>query len=208
MDRPSTVVQMMHLDKNQLANYMNHQLDAEQRTAVDGHLAECEACRTELEAVRLQLINTADALVTPPTTLIDQLKMAFKRKRAQLADVPKRRADLAFDSWSNLAVLGVRGTPAEHQMLFNDGEYDLDVQVVKENANDYVVRGQLLSAESDDTDLTGIELRFVDESDQERRSLTDHLGRFTFAHCLSGTYTLHVMLEDRIIVLDDLVIQQ
>ncbi len=60
----------MHIG-DQLSAYLDHQLDASARSSIDDHLAGCDTCRDELEAVsRVRIRLRALPLLEPPPSVL------------------------------------------------------------------------------------------------------------------------------------------
>lgn len=193
-----------------LVDYLNGDLSGVDLTAVEKFLQANPAAQQELEDVRQTLANLQEYdLVEPAPSLLGRVQAAFRRKQGQRPDRAHREASLQFDSWSQPLPVGVRGVPQERQLLFHEGLYDLDLQVVNDRVtNAYVMRGQLLHDSSPlQQELEGIALNLHNTTNGlERRSLTDHYGRFSFSDLDQGIYILMVALEsyDMVIVLDSL----
>jgi len=154
----------------------------------------------ETEAMLTQVAK--ETLTAPEPTLLNRLTAAFRRKQARQEERPSLAATLKFDNWTQPAALGVRGVATrDRQLLFSEGDFDLDLQIVKDAENNtFSVRGQLLQVE-EDAQLEGIELRLIQTDGSRSRRVTDEYGRFHFSHCLPGNYTLQVILDDHDIIL-------
>jgi hypothetical protein len=199
-----------HIPFTTQISYLEYSLNGPERDKVEAHLDQCSACREAVEATKQTLHNLHHSdLVEPEPSLIQRTLAAFRRQRRRLEDRPQRTAELAFDSWSKMAPVGVRhgGMPANHQMLFTENDLDLDVQVSKDETNGlFVLRGQLLEVNVDLTNLEGIEVLLIDPEGTSQRGLTDDLGQFTFSYLSQGTYTLQVALDDSDLKLEAIVI--
>jgi hypothetical protein len=141
---------------------------------------------------------------------LNRLTAAFRRKQARNTERPSQEAALKFDNWTQTPALGMRGgTARERQLLFSEGTFDLDLQIVKDaETNTFTVRGQLLQLDEvyPNTELEGIELRLSQADSSESLRVTDEYGRFHFSHCSPGDYTLHVILDDHDIILEPLTV--
>lgn len=151
-----------------------------------------------------------ESFAAPEPSLLNRLTAAFRRKQARQAERPSQKAALKFDNWTQTPALGTRGGAArERQLLFSEGDFDLDLQIVKDAENSsFTVRGQLLQADEayPNPNLAGIELRLSQVDGSKRLRATDEYGRFHFSHCLPGVYTLQVILDDHDIILKPLTI--
>ena len=79
-----------------LSDYLDDQLPVEARARVDRHLAECEDCRMELEALRRLKRAVADEQV-PPVPLDLQARIG---RRSEERRVGKECVSLCRSRWS------------------------------------------------------------------------------------------------------------
>ena len=187
--------------------YLNNELAAQERHALEQKLVMSESARRDLQRARDFLAAGKQQVVVPPKTLINSVRAAFRRKLEQHKERVTKAADLEFDSWQGLAT-GVRATLTdqtgrlgERQMLYTSGTIDLDIQVaLDKGVQTRSMQGQLLSTV--DEAVSGIQLNLIRADGRQRRVLTDELGRFRFSHLDTGHYDLHVQLTDRDIRLD------
>jgi hypothetical protein len=151
-----------------------------------------------------------ESLTAPEPALLNRLTAAFRRKQARKADRPSLDAALKFDNWTQTPALGMRGSAVrERQILFSEGDFDLDLQIVKDAENStFTIRGQLLQIDEvyPNSQLEGIELRLSQTDGNQSLRVTDEYGRFHFSYCAPGEYTLQVILDDHDIILKPLTI--
>ena len=199
---------MKHPNFQKLVNYLDDKLGVDEAQEIKAHVTVCAQCETELNRARY-LVTTRqdDDLVAPELSLLNLVVTAFRRQQSRLPDRPQHGASLEFDSWTKMAPLGVRGMVQERQLLFSEGMFDVDLQIVKDppNSSTFTLRGQFLAHDeaSGFADLSGIEIRLTDATNTERRGLTDSLGQFRFSQLPEGSYTIRVILEDHDIILED-----
>ncbi len=159
------------------------------------------------------LLNRAaqQDLSFPEKTLLNRVAAAFQRKQARQPKRPSLPATLQFDNWTQSAALGIRGNGLrERQLLFSEGAFDLDLQIVEDPTTHLVViRGQLLPMDEAEnpTTLEGIELHLMNDDGVHSRRITDEYGRFHFSNCLPGEYSLRVILDDHDIILKSLTVK-
>ncbi len=206
---------MREINLEILIAYLQDELTAVDRAVVETYLQENPHGREQLaEAQQLldRLRANAGDLATPSASLFSRAQAAFRQQMKRVAAQPSQRqsqtADLQFDSWAQATPLGARGVGGglpERHLLFNEGEYDLDLQVVNEPQTDAVtMRGQLLGG-ANAPELEGIALNLRQlATGEERRGLTDGYGRFAFSQLEKGEYLLSVALQnhDMLIHLD------
>ena len=147
----------------------------------------------------------------PETDLINRVTAAFQRKQTRQQKRPSLPATLQFDNWTQSAALGIRGNGLrERQLLFSEGAFDLDLQIVEDPTTHLVViRGQLLPMNEPEEvlSLEGIELHLINDDGVHSRRITDEYGRFHFSNCLPGEYSLRVLLDDHDIILKSLTVK-
>ena len=150
-------------------------------------------------------------LTAPEPNLLSRVQAAYRRRQSRKNERPSLPAALKFDNWTQTAALGVRGgIPRERQLLFSEGAFDLDVQIVKDAEDDTLsVRGQLLQMDDVylDAVMEGIEIQLIHPDGLTSRRLTDEYGRFHFSNCFPGDYTLRVILDDHDIILESLAVK-
>jgi hypothetical protein len=197
---------MEHLGFQYLIKYLEGGLDETEHREAEAHLAACAECQRELAGVRRTLVRVRE-FVPPPSELLHRVLAAFHRRKARLTGRPRRQAALRSDSWTHLAALGVRGVPQERQLLFTEGAFNVDVQIVRDDlADTFALQGQVLEDEPQPGGMEGIELCIADAAGVERRGLTDQFGCFSFTQLAEGTYSLQIVFDDHDIVLDSVVV--
>ena len=199
---------MKHPNFQKLVDYLDDKLSTDEAQEIKAHVTACAQCETELNrAGYLVITRQDDDLVAPELSLLNRVVTAFRRQQNRLVERPQRGASLEFDSWTQMAPLGVRGVVPERQMLFSEDTFDVDLQIVKDppDSNTFALRGQfLISNDRSGFDaLDGIEIRLTHTVGTEWRGLTDLLGQFSFSQLPKGLYTLSIILEDHDITLED-----
>ena len=199
---------MEHPNFQKLVDYLDDKLSENEAQKIKAHVTACAHCETELNRARYLVTTRQDeALVEPESGLLDRVVTAFRRRQNRLPHRPQRDASLEFDSWTQMAALGVRGMSQERQMLFSEDMVDVDLQIAKDspNGHTFTLRGQFLinNETSGFSSLDGIEIHLMDTANTEWRGLTDALGQFSFSQLSEGTYTLNIILEDHDINLED-----
>lgn len=196
---------MSHINFQKAIDYQQKTLSVEEMNNISQHLLNCATCQDEL-AVAQHFLSTPQNLSAPPPGLLNRVKAAFRRKQEHLPERTERKAYLQFDSWAQLAALGMRGVPQERQLLFHEDEFDLDIQVMNDRKTEtYTIRGQLLGSFADDSpgELEGIALNLKNKTtEQIRQGLTDQYGRFSFSQIDQADYELFVELKERDIVIN------
>ena len=202
---------MSHITSPQLLDYYKKSLNVDDNARVKAHLADCAVCQQELETMVRLLAGLQQAdFEEPNPSATQKLLLAFRKKQARLATRLRQTATLEFDSWANLATANLRRHMGQRQLLFSEGAYDIDLQVMNQVAtHNFDLQGQVLKAivpEERDaiTSLAGLQIRLYDKNDEEWWGVTDDNGRFSFLQLAFGTYTFQLIVEDRDILFEDL----
>ncbi len=197
-----------HLSFEELTAFLEGKMNSIEQRRIQAHVDNCTDCQHELNTTRRMLDAMKESsLVAPPPNLIDRVLTAFRRKQVQLAQRPHRQAVLQFDSWTRMAMAGLRGPQQERQLLFSASKFDLDLLVVKDHeAGSFVLCGQILDGESQQFGLEGVEIDLSGD-DVQRCRVSDRLGRFSFSQLPKGTYRIQVALDDQIISLEPVLVE-
>lgn len=202
---------MSHILAAQLLDYYKKNLNADDNEMVRAHLAACATCQQDLDNMVHLLTGLQQAdFVEPNPSSTQKLMLAFRKKQARLAKRLRQTASLEFDSWANPATVSVRHQFGQRQMLFSEGAYDIDLQVMNQaTSRSFDIQGQVLKAIAPEerdafSTLAGLQMRFYDREGEERWGVTDDNGRFSFLQLSYGTYAFQLMLDDRDIIFEDL----
>lgn len=204
---------MEHLAFHVLVDYTLDELPTKERAVVAAHLEKCAACRAELAIARQLSGSLSIKPAEPPRSLLDRAAAAFRRRQRAAVERITSSPVLHFDSLTDRTV-GARGASTERQLLYQAGEFDIDLRIARElEAEQFTLHGQILAEERaqsssvepsilpDVEDFAGIELRLRNQID-ERRGLTDRLGRFRFSNLQTGPYALQIRLDEQDFVIE------
>ncbi len=133
------------------------------------------------------------ALPTPADDLLKRVGALFQQRNQRAPERVTMAADLQFDSWAHGLPVGVRGAVLERQLLYEAGDYDLDVQVIPVGEAHLTLHGQLLTIDETAT-LEGLQIQLSADNDLAQDRIADSLGRFTFSTLPLADYMLTVFL--------------
>jgi len=192
---------MRHVKAEDLMEYIDGQVPAESRAAVENHLSQCSDClelRQELGQFILQL--KADSSFEPPAELVQWGVSLFQPMLQPQATVGgkirKFVASLVFDTFDEPVLAGVRrvGVPPR-QLLFRAGDVDVDVKIESMEANDRIsLVGQVLSNTEKFFDNTPVKLE--SHGTVRYKTMTNFVGEFAFDEVPKDTYHLSVDLPE------------
>lgn len=199
--RPS----FFHLPYEQLVDWVEGRLPAEQQAAVQSHLNACTRCRTEAARIeRMTRVMRSDASIDAPPELIQRAVKLFRRRASEPAPGLLQRwvATLSFESRTLAPAFGLRSqNVTELQQIYNADGFDIDLRIAPD-ATGWTVSGQVLGLEK--AEVAGV-ATFVGEGVTLHASLSDDLF-FKFVGVQPGRYMLIVRLGAVELVVEDLVV--
>jgi hypothetical protein len=141
-----------HPSFDRLADLADNRLSLDEQARTQIHIASCQQCAGTLARVRrlIGLMRGYDAVDAPPHVIADLAPLLRQRRPAtrgtsESAQPSLRQlivAALRFDSLRHVSALRA-GQPPARQMLFDAGEYDVDLRIAP-SANAWTVSGQVL----------------------------------------------------------------
>jgi len=191
-----------------LIDYLDGHLAKEDADRVAAHLAsDCRQCaptRDWYASVR-EAVASDDSLEPPPWVFKRAVRIFDEKgSRPRLIEKLGRAvASLVFDSFAQPAVLGVRSTEtANRQLLYQAGDYHIDLQIAPSDASRADVRGQILrEGEAGFESVAGLKIELVRGSEAAREIFTGGTGEFAFDSLEPGEYDLSLETRDLTITL-------
>jgi hypothetical protein len=188
-----------------LADLAENRLSPDEQTHMRAHVAACQQCASTLARVRrvVGLMRDYDAVDAPPH-VIARLTPLLRQRRASASGMsdaaqPGLRqrivAALRFDSLRQASALRA-GQPAARQMLFEAGQYDVDLRIAP-SASAWTVSGQVLGPRTGGQ----VELRGPAAAVQTELSA---LNRFRLPPIPAGRYLLSLRLDTADLEIADL----
>jgi len=190
---------MLHINTEDLVDYMEGRVSDDGRLAVESHLSKCNDCaelKNELGLLVLRLQE--DTIFEPPAELL-QWGVSLFQPLLQPSTGGKLRkliATLVFDTFDQPLLAGVRrvGAPPR-QLLFRAGDVDVDVKIESMETNDRITLvGQVLSTTAKFFDNTPVKLE--SHGIVRYRTMTNLVGEFSFDEVPKDTYHLSVDLPE------------
>jgi hypothetical protein len=198
-----------------LIDFADGQLAAEERPAVERHLAgACGACRDAL-AWYAGFVVTAqsDESVEPPAWLTRRAVGIFADAREAAARrglrgvIARLRAALVFDSFAG--ALAGEALPAREtvggsrQLLYHARPYDVDLLIAGgDSPSGLVVTGQVLTPDGEELEsVSGLTVTVERSGETVATAETSALGEFTLAGIAPGVYDLRLAGAEREILL-------
>lgn len=150
-------LESIHLDYEQLLDFLDGEASAETAEEIRTHLTECAPCAAatgKLSAI-IAVLSQAPLIHAPPAVLETAFAIFEAYAQRRPPRIIQSTASLVFDSWTAPALAGFRGTPPVRQLAMAADEFDLHLSVNESDAGT-VIRGQLLAR---------CEVGFIDQFD-------------------------------------------
>lgn len=168
---------------------------ADERKVSSAHLSTCSRCAaklTRLESV-LGLMRKDETEDAPPQVVSRAINLFRTRAASPKQSLLQRVvAALSFDSLQMSPAYGVRSgqAAAARQLLYNAGDYDLDLRINETNEG-WVVSGQVLGEE-----CAGGQIELEGGESVLKADLNDQC-EFQLPAVPTGSYQLRLRLKDR-----------
>jgi hypothetical protein len=174
---------MKHFSIEEWVDFVNQVTSADQRRAMEGHLAHCKSCQENMDLwQRVRRQAAVEASYQPPAHAVRQVKAAFAV--SGLAARPKRSRGLVqvlFDSFAQPALAGARSAGlGTRQMLYRADPYQVDIHVESKPAsNRLVVTGQLLDISQPGTHGRDVQVTLSNRRGNSVLAATNQFGEFS-----------------------------
>lgn len=196
-----------HLSIEQIADAIDNRLPAVERDSLQSHLESCGHCAAEYKnlAHSIKLMQSDRSSDAPPEALnfARNLFRADKRFAAGSRSAGSRiLATLKLNVAPFAPVFDERSASAsaERQMLFDAGEYDVDLRI-RANDKDFNLLGQILG------ELTGQISLKLQSSDFTGETSVSEIGEFKIENVPAGNYDLTLQIGEAEIVISDLTVE-
>ena len=193
-----------HLSFEKIADAIDNRLPASEQSSFQAHLESCPHCQTEYKTLAhsINLMRSDNSADAPPEALSFAANLFRARKQFEPREtsvVGKILATLKLDVSPFAPVFGERSAAvsSERQMLFEAGDFDLDLRV-RANENDFNVVGQILG------ELSGrVSIRLQNEKFESETNASE-IGEFKIGNVQAGKYDLTLKIGDLEIVINNL----
>ncbi|HEY7543821.1 MAG TPA: hypothetical protein VID27_03015 [Blastocatellia bacterium] len=180
-----------HISFERLADLAEDRLNADEQTTSLAHVSSCELCSEQFERLKrtIVLMRKDVSEDASPRSVAAVLRMFGSQKKTTESALRKIFAALKFDSFALTPAFGLRAeAPSERQMLFNAGEYDLELQI-RPTSEGWIISGQVLGP------CEGGQIEMRGEATTAQAALND-LCEFSLPQVESGCYDLTFRLRD------------
>jgi hypothetical protein len=190
----------MHLTADEALDLIEGQARESQVTFWTSHMVACDDCREQLKAWKqLHTSLTGSQLESAPQNLIHAAEALFEVKPQ--ATRPTLRAIIAsivFDSLSQPALAGARGSASTRQIVLRAEEYDIHLRIWGESQKRRMT-GQLL-ARGGGSFIEGANLYLLRNGERLGSASIDTYGEFEFSGVPEGSLSLQADLRHLTIV--------
>jgi hypothetical protein len=188
-----------------LLDYLDGSLAESEAERIVSHLSTgCKECAASQNwYLQTRSIAATDELVEPPAWVTKRAFRIFATQRPRLVErLGQAIASLVFDSLARPAVAGVRSTETTNrQLLYNAGDYSIDLQVAPSNQVRAELVGQILrEGETSFESVANLKLELSREGKKLFDAFTNEMGEFTISGIEQGLYDLQIEIpEGRVI---------
>jgi hypothetical protein len=193
-----------HLSIEHIADAIDNRLPVGERDSFQSHLESCEHCASQYKALAhsINLMRNDRSTDAPP----EALNFARNLFRSGKRFVPrpdsvanKILATLKQNVAPFSTVFGERSAnaSAERQMLFEAGEYDVDLRI-RANEKDFNLAGQILGELPEQISLK------LQSAGFSRETSISELGEFRIENVPAGNYDLTLQIGETEIVIRNL----
>jgi hypothetical protein len=184
-----------------LLDYLDGSLAEREAERIVSHLSTgCKACAASQNwYLQTRSIAANDDLVEPPAWVTQRAFRIFETQRPRLVErLGQAIASLVFDSLARPAVAGVRSTETTNrQLLYNAGDYSIDLQIAPSNQARAELVGQILrEGETTFESVANLKLELSREGKKLFDAFTNEMGEFTISGIEPGLYDLQIETPD------------
>jgi hypothetical protein len=178
---------MNHIAGHRWADYGRGLMTEIERAAADAHLASgCTSCRRTAEVMaRMTQMGRAEAEYEVPSHLRQQaLDLFVPPRRKRKEKLSRVFAQLVYDSMREPLPAGVRASGRPNQILYDAGDFALDLQVSSERAGTerqaprLVLVGQIADRRKPARPLADVPVLLLSGRQVAARTLSNELGEF------------------------------
>jgi hypothetical protein len=177
---------MNHIEAHRWVDYSRGLMGEAERAAADAHLAAgCTICRRTAEVMaRMAQAARAEARYEVPSHLRQQaLDLFVPPRRKRKERLTRVLAHLVYDSTREPLPAGVRASSRPNQVLYDAGDFALDLQVSREAGKErqgprLVMVGQIANRRNPARRLGGLPVLLLSGRQVAARTLSNELGEF------------------------------
>ena len=190
----------------ELLGLIQETLESRTQTEIASHLSTCSKCEENQRWLSQMLDLTAmDESSDFPEDVIQWSVAQFKAAGATEPSRMQIFAKLVFDNLLHARALEVRSSapPAgTRQMLYNAGNYDVDIRIEQlPDMNSFHLIGQIMAAANTGLQLEGLIIRLTGEA-SDASAVTDGRGMFHLRSIKPGEYDLIINVPEGDIVIN------
>jgi hypothetical protein len=184
----------MHLTTEEALDLIEKKASRAQTDFWNAHILTCTSCGHQLQTwleIRDRLHR--QNLESAPALVIHAAGAIFE-PRARKTSLREVIASVLFDSFSQPALAGARGSAAARQLLLSAEEFDVHLRISTVGGQRRIA-GQILSR-GKDADVTGTQLHLLHEGKRIESAEADRFGEFEFHEIAQGQLELEIELWD------------
>jgi hypothetical protein len=190
----------MHLTVDEALDLIEGKARESQITFWTSHSEVCGDCQEQLKIWKqIHFSLKRRLLESAPERLLRSAEAIFEApKRGWVPALREVIASVVFDSFSQPALAGARGTATARQIVLRAEEFDIHVRISGESEQRHMT-GQIL-ARGETTFVRGAMLHLVRDGKRFESTSVDKLGEFEFQRVPDGLLSLQMDLPQLTIV--------
>jgi hypothetical protein len=189
-----------------LLGLIQGRLEGGTKTEIENHLPTCSSCEEKRRWLSQMLDLTAtDESFDFPEDVIHWSVAQFKAASANAPSRIQILAKLVFDNLQPAQAIEVRSAapPAgTRQMLYNAGNYDVDIRIEQlPDVDSFHLIGQIMAAGNTGSSLEGLIIRLTGRA-RDASAVTDARGMFHLRSIKPGEYDLIITVPEGDVVIN------
>ncbi|HZI51765.1 MAG TPA: hypothetical protein VFE29_08070 [Terriglobia bacterium] len=182
----------MHLTVEEALDLIEKRALPDQVSFWNSHILTCSDCAAQLQTWQaLRNLLSRENLEDAPRSVISTANAIFEPRPAGRS-IREVIASAIFDSSSQPALAGARGSAGTRQLLFSADEFDIHLRILVRGTQRRIT-GQLLSREKN-RDVKGTQVHLVQQGKCVETTEVDRFGEFEFHEVPEGPLDLEVEL--------------
>jgi hypothetical protein len=183
----------MHLSTEEALDLIEKKASQAQIDFWNSHILTCAGCGNQLKAWQeIRNLLHRHNLESAPAPVLHAAGAIFE-PQAEKKSLREAIASVLFDSFSQPALAGARGSAAARQLLLSAEEFDVHLRI-SIVGTERRIAGQILSR-GKDTDAAGAHLHLIQKGKRIETAEADRFGEFEFQEVTEGPLELEIELR-------------
>src|SRR5262245_48436954 len=190
----------MHINDEVALDLIEGRIESAEMEGLIQHIDGCSNCNELMEDWRRMhsFLRTTHLESAPPEFLERALAMFHLQPTAKRPVIREVVAEIVFDSFTQPAFAGARGTMASRQVLLRAQEFDIHLKISMDPSQQQMI-GQVF-ARDENQFLSSVRLQLLQDGKPLKTTWSDNFGEFQFDEVPEGVLLLQVDLPHLTVV--------